>query len=235
MATKTVIKPKVSKKPKTPVTKTQVESGLKIPVYNLKGEAQTEAVFPKKLQVKVDPMLVAQAYRVHRTNVREGSQSTKTRGEVEGSSRKIYRQKGTGRARHGSIRAPIFVGGGIVFGPRPRNFEAKLTKKMRQRVLTGMLNDKINEKKFMVIAGTVAITGKTKEVIGLFEKLNVRGKKNLLVVDPSLKKLITAARNIPDVTMKSLNNLSGVDLITHENLLMVKESFDKLIETSGKR
>ncbi len=228
---------KTTSKKKTPVTKLRSESGLsasrqgtKIPVSNLQGKIQTDAVFPKQLQREVNAKLVAQAYRVYRINNRAGTQSTKTRGEVKGSTRKIFRQKGTGRARHGSIRAPIFVGGGIALGPRPRVFEAKMPQKMKRDVFWGMMSEKVREKKLIVISGGTKMNGKTKEVEGLLRKLNINDKKVVILVEPDMKKLIRAGRNLPNVTIKSRNNLSGIDLLLNEFLLVTKESFDKLIE-----
>lgn len=209
--------------------KERASSGIKIPTFNAKGEAQAEVVFPKSLQQKASPHLIAQAYRVYRQNARQGTTATKTRGEVKGSSRKIYRQKGTGRARHGSIRAPIFVGGGVVFGPKPRNLSARINKKMKQRAFLGLLNDKIAQKKFMVIAGLSENSGKTKEAAGFLKKLNVYGNKTILVTSPNFKKFTQSARNVKHLNLRSLHNLSSLDLMTHEYLLMAKESFAEFV------
>ena len=118
---------------KTVATKKNT-AGLTVDVYDTRGKVVEKMHLPKDIfGVDVNQQLIAQAVRVYLANKRQGTVSTKTRGEVTGSTRKIYRQKGTGRARHGSIRAPIFVHGGLVFGPKPRDYSMKFPKKMRKQ------------------------------------------------------------------------------------------------------
>jgi large subunit ribosomal protein L4 len=209
--------------------KNEVFVGTKVPVFDLSGETKSEVVFPKSIEKSADPKLIAQVYRVHRTNTRTGTQSTKTRGEVEGSSRKIYRQKGTGRARHGSIRAPIFVGGGIVFGPRPRIFSAKVSQKMRRLALMSLLSSKAAAKKLQVVAGATNTDGKTKTSAKLLRKLTGGDRSTIVVVEGQMEKFTKSLRNLKNTTIRSLNNLSASDLVEHENLVMTKESFENLV------
>src|SRR3989344_6029979 len=124
-------------------SKTTKKGSLFAPVYDLKGAKSGTLALPKEVfGTKVNNSLMAQAVRVYLANQRQGNATTKTRGEVQGSSKKIYRQKGTGRARHGSLRAPIFVKGGIVFGPKPRDFSLDLPKKMKRKALFSSLSAK---------------------------------------------------------------------------------------------
>src|SRR5581483_3879222 len=119
---------------------------LSASVYDLKGKAIGRVTLPSEVfGVEENPHLLAQAVRVYLANQRQGTVSTKTRGEVQGSTRKIYRQKGTGRARHGGIRAPIFVHGGIVFGPKPREFSLSMPQKMRRLALFTALSGKVKD------------------------------------------------------------------------------------------
>src|SRR3989344_8900364 len=124
--------------------------GLSAPVYSLSGRASGTLSLPKEIFGKeVNKKLLAQALRVYSTNQKIFTGSTKTRGEVEGSTAKIFRQKGTGRARHGSIRAPIFVGGGIVFGPRPRKVRLELPQRMKKAALLSAFSAKTADKQLM--------------------------------------------------------------------------------------
>lgn len=223
--------PKTKKKTKTKnktVIKKTVQAnkiGVSIPHMDSRGKKKTPIVLSKVIsEQKVNSQLLAQAVRVYRTNQRHGTQSTKTRGEVTGSTRKIYRQKGTGRARHGSVKAPVFVGGGIVFGPKPREFELRLPKKMRRKVLLGLLSDKVNHQNLTIISGFDEINGKTKEIAKLMDFLNLKDKKTLVLTVPNLPKLIKAARNLSNITLRPINSVSAIDLMDHEHLILPKEA-----------
>src|SRR3990170_6251019 len=136
---------------------------LNVPVVGVDGKTKSKIQLPKELfGAKVNKALLAQAVRVYLANQRTGNAATKTRGEVEGSTRKIYRQKGTGRARHGAIRAPIFVGGGIVFGPRPHDFHLDFPKKMKRRALGSALTSKLGSGDVIVVSGLSDLEPKTK-------------------------------------------------------------------------
>jgi large subunit ribosomal protein L4 len=152
-----VTKPKVVIKKAAAIKKTVVvkkaivkeapkETGLKLSVYDLKGAIAESLTLPKEIfGAKINNSLMAQAVRVYLANQRRGTLKTKSRGEVAISTRKIYRQKGTGRARHGAKSAPIFVGGGIAFGPKPRDFSMKLNQNMRRVALFSALSAKLRD------------------------------------------------------------------------------------------
>ena len=168
-AVKTVVKKEikpVAKTVKSPVSK------LTVSVYGMDGKSSGTVTLPKEIFGEVvNKKLLAQAVRVYMANKRQGNASTKTRGEVEGSTRKIYRQKGTGNARHGSIRAPIFVKGGIVHGPKPRDFGLDLSKKMRRKALFSALSAKLQDGDVKVVSGFEKMTPKTKQFVSVLGKI----------------------------------------------------------------
>ncbi|HCS78453.1 TPA: 50S ribosomal protein L4 [Patescibacteria group bacterium] len=216
-AVKAAVKPKV-------VTIKKVASGFSLPTFSVTGEAKAESAVPKLMEKAVANAQILQAIRVYQTNLRQGTASTKTRGEVTGSTRKIYRQKGTGRARHGAITAPIFVGGGITFGPKPRHFELSLPQKMRRQAFASVLSDRIKDKAVSVLSGVDKISGKTRDMHKFLEKTNLLDKKVLFVFGPKMKKAIQATRNLPLVTLRTAESLSLLDLLTHEHVIAAEDA-----------
>lgn len=209
--------------------------GLLVDVHNAKGKIVDKISLPKGIfSAKINPLLMAQAVRVYLANQRKGTASTKTRGEVRGSTRKIRRQKHTGRARHGSIRAPIFVGGGIVFGPKPRDYTLKLPKKMKKTALFSALSTKLKDKKIKVIQDFKKIPTKTKVIANFISKLtdNAKNKKVLIIVPPlkngEVEKIKKAARNIKGVTLTRPTTLNTYEVLNHDFLLFFKESIEYL-------
>ncbi len=210
-------------------TKIAKKNVFETTLFNIRGEKIGVQVLTKTVfGLSAKPELLTQALRVHRINMRQGTQSTKTRGQVTGSTRKIYRQKGTGRARHGSITAPIFVGGGVVFGPHPRNFVAKLPQKMRRKALYGSLTQKVRDNSISVVGGLTEISGKTKDVAGLLKAMGILGKRLLLVLTPELKLSAKGARNIDRVTVKPLQDLSAVDILENDHIIFAQEAINEL-------
>jgi large subunit ribosomal protein L4 len=201
-------------------------SKYNVPVYGLSGTKKGSVDLPKEIfGAKINERLMAQAVRVYLINQRQGTASTKTRGEVTGSTRKIYRQKGTGRARHGSIKAPIFVGGGIVFGPRPRKFELKLSKQMRRKALFSALSQKLLEQKVSVIDSKGA-SGKTHEFAKLFRKLAVN--QALFVSDLNLEAK-RAVRNIRGITAVAADSINTYEVLSNKHVIFAKDAIPNLI------
>lgn len=187
---------------------------------------------PKELfGAKVNEQLIAQAVRVYLANQREGSAKTKTRGEVEGSTRKIYRQKGTGKARHGSIRAPIFVGGGIVFGPLTRDYRLKLTKAMKRVSLISALSSKKSDT--VVLEHLDNVEPKTKQVSTLLSN-NGLSQNVLLVVPGQASLLKRAARNLRNVDCIEARNLNPYAVLTHKKVVFTKKSLKESMTHFGK-
>lgn len=201
--------------------------GLSVPVYSLTGRASGKLTLPKEIfGQQVNNQLLAQAVRVYLTNQKIFTASTKDRGEVKGSTAKIYRQKGTGRARHGAIRAPIFVGGGIVFGPTPRKVRLDLPKKMKKAALLSALSDKASSKDIIGVSGIEKATGKTKEVTILLKKV---GTDNALIITGDKQdNVVRAVRNIQGVSVLPANLINAYEVLRHEILLLTKEAVERL-------
>ncbi|MBI2600677.1 50S ribosomal protein L4 [Candidatus Daviesbacteria bacterium] len=221
---------KVSVKPKVVKTATKKSAGLSIPVYSLAGASAGEMELPKEIfGQKVNQHLLSQAVRVYMTNSKEFTASTKTRGEVMGSTAKIFRQKGTGRARHGSIMAPIFVGGGIVFGPKPRKVRLDLPKKMKKASLVSAFSSKAEEKSIFGLSGVEKATGKTKQMSSFLDKVFDGKKKTVLILTGEKNdNIVRASRNISGVDVLPANLINTYELLKHEVLLLTKDALEKL-------
>ncbi len=207
------------------------ESTLKIDVYGVEGKVTgtislSEEIFGEKL----NKTLLAQAVRVYLANKRQGNASTKTRGEVDGSTAKIYRQKGTGKARHGSKRAPIFVHGGIVHGPKPRDFSMDLPKKMRRKALFVALSAKLRDGEIKVVSGLETLEPKTKQFVGAITKIGVSEAKRklLLVTAQGATGVKRAARNVEGVVITAAARLNAYDVLAKKELLITKDALDEL-------
>lgn len=216
-----------TKKSKVIKSLTKRASSLSVPVYSLAGRSSGTLSLPKEIfGIKVNEKLLAQAIRVYMTNLKTFTASTKTRGEVRGSTAKIYRQKGTGRARHGAIRAPIFVGGGIVFGPKARKVRLDLPKKMKRSALLSALSSKMVDKGILGVSGLEKATGKTKEMAKLFKKV---GTYNALIVTGEKQdNVVRAVRNIPGVSVLPTNLINAYEVLKHDMLMLTKDAVGKL-------
>lgn len=231
---KTEIKnPKVVKalKKSSDVKKTaEKKVGLSVAVYGLDGAKKGTIALPESVfGGKINNELMAQAIRVYQVNQRQGTASTKTRGEVQGSTRKIYRQKGTGRARHGGITAPIFVGGGIAFGPRPRTFELKLSKQMRRKALISALALRLSEDKVKIVDASSA-SGKTAEIYKMFQKmsvLNSKGNGKVLFI-PQIDQAKRAAKNIEGVEVFKATAINTYAVLNSGNIVIEKQAIQDL-------
>jgi len=192
-----------------------------------------EFILEKKLfDTKVNPKTLALYVRVYLANQRQGTASTKTRSEVAGSTRKIYRQKGTGRARHGDIKAPIFVGGGIAFGPKPRDYSLKLNKKQKQQAFLGALTYQFKNENVLIFDNSfLTIKPKTKELFDFFVKNNLIEEKKLIVL-PKMEKnnLILAGRNIPNLEFVSCNNLNAYQILNTKKIIFLEDALKNLIK-----
>jgi len=201
----------------------KTKSSLSVSVLGIDGKPTGKITLPKELfAAKVNKPLMAQAVRVYLSNQRAGSAATKTRGQVEGSTRKIYRQKGTGRARHGGIRAPIFVGGGIAFGPKQRDYHLDFPKKMKRAALASALTLAFGEGKVSVVSGLGGIV-KTKIMAQIMQNICPSGS-TLLVVAKDARGVIRAARNIASVDIMPETNLHAYTVLRHQRIVFMKEA-----------
>lgn len=172
--------------------------------------------------------LVAQYVRVYTTNQRVGNAHTKTRGEVAGSGKKPWKQKGTGRARVGSKRSPLWVKGGITHGPRSKFFRLDLPKKMRIGALLNVLSSRYNSQNIKVVDTFTSSDIKTKNFENLLTNLNLLGTKTLVIIDSKDANIIKSARNLDRVSVKMLSNLNAYDVLNSSNILFDKTSIEAL-------
>jgi large subunit ribosomal protein L4 len=163
-------------------------------------------------------------------NQRQGTHKSKERAEVNRTSKKLHRQKGTGGARHGSRRAPIFVGGGTIFGPRPRNYSFKLNKKVKSLARKSVLSDKAKNEKITIIEDFKFDAPKTKGYIDFLNAVGMNGQKTLFIVDGVDNNIYLSARNIPKTFIAEKNEVSAYDLMNADQIL-ISESSVKFLET----
>lgn len=207
----------------------------KLVVYNLTGEKVkdievNESVFgvPSKKEV------VHQVYVAMQANVRQPWADTKDRGEVRGGGRKPWKQKGTGRARHGSIRSPIWSGGGITFGPLSiRNYTQKINKKVKRQAVVMCLSDKVAEQKMFALE-SMDLNGKTKDIAQLYAKLPGAGRNTLMLVDGANEMLIRAVRNIKKIDVMQAKDVSVVDLMHHQYVVIDEKALAVLEQRLSK-
>jgi large subunit ribosomal protein L4 len=205
---------------------------LSVPVYSLVGKAAGELSLPKEIfGVKVNKALLSQALRVYTTNQMAHHGNTKTRGEMSYSTKKIYKQKGTGGARHGSKSAPIFVhSGGRAFGPKYRKTILELPKKMKTQALLSALSQKAKEERVLALDGLDKVVGKTKEMANLMKVISDKGKarSSLIITGDKNDLAVRAVRNLPKVDILPADLVNTLEVIRHQSLILTKEAVEKL-------
>jgi len=198
-------------------------------VYNTEGEKKGTMKIPEILDVAVNPVLIQQAVVAQQSNLLHPTAITKTRGKVRGGGRKPWRQKGTGRARAGSIRSPLWRGGGIIFGPTEvRNFTKKINKKQKRKAILGALSAKIKDNKVFILENLAIPEIKTKNMLKILEKLPIEGSSLLLIEKPD-EKIQKSARNIPFIKINLAHNLNVVDLLKYDFIVITKDAMKKVI------
>ncbi len=203
-----------------------------VDVYNTSREKVGEIELKDEIfAAEVKPHLVHRAVVYYLALFRRGTACTKTRGEVSGGGRKPWRQKGTGRARHGSIRSPIWRGGGVVHGPKPRDFSLKMNKKERRGALISLLSDRAGEGKLTVLDSLSLGGVKTKEFVGIKEAFG--WKKPLVVIEEWDEKVFLSVRNVPGAKVVSYRNVNAYDVANHEELVFTQSSVKNLEEVLG--
>ncbi|WP_067934886.1 50S ribosomal protein L4 [Alicyclobacillus kakegawensis] len=201
----------------------------KVTVYNMAGEQVGEIELSEKVfAAPVRSDLMHQVVLMYLNNARRGTHSSKGRSEVRGGGRKPWRQKGTGRARQGSIRAPQWKGGGVVFGPKPREYTMKLPKKVRRAALYSALSSKVGEGKLVVLDNLELPEIKTKHVVALLQRLELNKP---LIVDAQVdEKALLSARNLPDVKYISAGSVNVYDVLRHDHLVLTRDAVEKVQE-----
>jgi large subunit ribosomal protein L4 len=186
----------------------------------------TDSVFNEN----INEHAVHQVVTAQLAKIRQGTASTKTRGEVSGGGRKPWRQKGTGRARHGSIRSPLWVGGGTVFGPKPRDYDKKVPRKVKKLALRSILTDKVNTGSLLVIEDLKFDEPKTSKMVELLKNLELEGAKVVVVIPDKDTNLYLSARNIPGVKTLVVDALNAYDLLDNDYIIIAQEAIERIEE-----
>lgn len=202
----------------------------KVNVYNQLGEVVgdielNEAIFG----IEVNEHVVYEVVKNHLANRRQGTQSAKTRAEVRGGGRKPWRQKGTGRARQGSIRAPQWKGGGVVFAPKPRSYRYSVPKKVRRLAMRSVLTSKVLEGELKVLDALTIDAFSTKKAKEILKNLNLE-TKTIIVLSEGNKKIVKSFANLPKVETVVVDYMNVYDLLRFDNLVIVKDALSKIEE-----
>jgi len=201
---------------------------MEVLVYNLQGERTGAVELDASLWAgRVNLAVLSQALAMYRSNQRAGTASTKTRGDVRGGGKKPWKQKGTGRARAGSIRSPLWRHGGVIFGPHPRRFGFRLPQAIRRKALLESLKGKLRDAELMVVDGLVAETPKTKPFAQLAKKFQI-ARKSIIVLDAPTPALVKSLRNLPTFELRGAANLNAFDVLNSQKVLVTKLAFQRL-------
>ena len=200
-----------------------------VSVYNTDGkEVETIELSDKVFGVEINENIVHKAVVAHLAAKRQGTQSARTRSEVSGGGRKPWRQKGTGHARQGSIRAPQWTGGGVVFAPKPRDYSQKINKKEARLALFSALTSKVQDNKLIVVDELSMEAPKTKNFVTILG--NLKADKALVVTENADKNVVLSARNIPDVKTEARAAINVYDILKHDSLVITKDAVKALEE-----
>lgn len=202
----------------------------KVALYNTSGTQVGEIELADSIfGIEPNAHVVHDAVVMQRASLRAGTHKTKGRSEVRGGGRKPWKQKGTGRARQGSIRAPQWKGGGIVFGPTPRSYGFKLPKKVRRLAIKSVLSSKVTDNEIIVLDALALDTPKTKAFAEVLKNLNVE-RKALVVAAQYDDNIALSSRNIPGVKFVTADGINVLDVIAHDKLIITKEAVQKVEE-----
>ncbi len=201
----------------------------KVDLLNIKGEKVGDLELNDNVfAVEVNEVVVHQALVNYLANQRQGTQSTKTRAEVRGGGRKPWKQKGTGRARQGSIRAPQWIKGGIALGPKPRSYKYSIPKKVRQLAIRSVLTAKLQEKAIVVVDKLELSEVKTKNMVNVLNALNV--KRGLVMLSEKNLNVQASTRNIESVKTTLVNTINVYDLLKYDTLVLTQDAVKKIEE-----
>jgi large subunit ribosomal protein L4 len=198
-------------------------------LYNMTGGEAGQVDLPEGLfGLKVNPHHLHRGVTAYLSNQRLGTQSTKRRGEVSGTGKKPFKQKGTGMARQGTLRAPQMVHGGVAHGPKPRDFSLGITKKMKRQALFESLSDKALTGRVLVVESLRFDVPKTKQAVGFLKSLGLENKSSLIVLESSHPATVKSFRNIPTATVMTRENLNVFDVLKHEVLVLTQKALEML-------
>ncbi|MFC2108500.1 50S ribosomal protein L4 [Candidatus Bipolaricaulota bacterium] len=202
-------------------------------LYSFAGasDPQTSSLDDRMFAANVNEDLLYRVVRMQLGNRRQGTHSTKTRGEVSGGGRKPWRQKGTGRARAGSRRSPVWVGGGTIFGPKPRSYESKLTKKMKLGALAAALSDRAGSGNVALIDQIQFETPRTKAAVELLKRMELSGKTLVVVATTEYNRAVKKSfTNLPKAKCIACGGVNVYDILRHDHLLMTTKAVEELTE-----
>ncbi|HPW76918.1 MAG TPA: 50S ribosomal protein L4 [Candidatus Omnitrophota bacterium] len=203
---------------------------MKVPLYTKEGKKKQEVVLnPEVFEVRINRRLLELVRDAYSANLRRGTANTKTRGEVRGGGKKPWKQKGTGNARHGSTRSPIWKGGGVVFGPRPRDYSVDLSKTIRGKALQIAVAMRGREKNIMLLESLKLATAKTKEWADIVKTLPLQGKKAVYLTKDLDVNLKRASRNLQKwVCVKSVSDVNAYDILQHVKVIIDESALEPL-------
>lgn len=195
-----------------------------IEVYNIKGQVVNKVELDKNLfNGEINKAVLYQAVKMYEANLREGNASTKTRSDVSGGGKKPWKQKGTGRARAGTTRSPLWRGGGVIFGPHPRDYSYSVPKNIKRQALISSLNAKLNDKELIVVDEMKVSHPKTKEIAIILRNLKAEDRP-LLVLETKDEIIIRASRNISELVLKDYKILNAYDVLKQHKLILTQKA-----------
>ncbi|NLW70203.1 MAG: 50S ribosomal protein L4 [Eubacteriaceae bacterium] len=202
---------------------------MKADIYNMNGEVVGSIDLRDEIfGIEPNEAAVHQSVVAYLANQRQGTQSAKTRAEISGGGKKPWRQKGTGRARVGSSRSPLWYHGGVIFAPKPRDYTQAVNKKMKRLAMKSVFSAKVADKELFVIEGLDFEAPKTKEMVKVFENLKIG--KTLVVTAENKENVYKSVRNIPGAKCTPVGELNVYDMLKYDNMLLTKESVEKIQE-----
>lgn len=201
---------------------------MDIPVYNKVGEKVDSVQLDERFGGPVRKTLLRDAVLMYEANKRQGNASTKTKGEVAGGGKKPWVQKHTGRARAGSIRSPLWKGGGVVFGPKPREYSYAIPKKARKQALFSALTARVRDNELVVVEDLNFDAPKTKQMVEILKALGINGLRCLIVIPNANEMVWKSARNIPSVKVMNSAELNAYEVLKPEKVLLTREALGNI-------
>ena len=204
---------------------------MKINIHSIKGDVVDKIDADEKIfKVELNKSVIRQAVLAEMTNLRQGTHASKNRSSVRGGGKKPWKQKGRGVARAGTIRSPLWKGGGVVFGPEPHSYKHKLPKKMKKLARRSVVSDKLSRGEFMVLDSIDIETKKTSEFVLMLKELKLENKKVTILVSSFEENLILSSRNVRNVFIEDVKNISVYDMLDSDMVVTDKQGFANLIE-----
>jgi len=204
---------------------------MKINIHSIKGDVVDKVDADEKIfKVDLNRSVIRQAVLAEMTNLRQGTHASKNRSSVRGGGKKPWKQKGRGVARAGTIRSPLWKGGGVVFGPEPHSYKHKLPKKMKKLARRSVVSDKLSRGEFMVLDTINIETKKTSEFVLMLKELKLENKKVTILVSSFEENLILSSRNVRNVFIEDVKNISVYDMLDSDMVVTDKQGFANLIK-----